>query len=180
MIIAMKSSATEEQIEEVCESIRRYGYKPHVIRGEERVVIGAVGHGDNKDHLQNLRSVPGVEDVVPILQPYKIVGRELKPQRTIVRVGDLEIGGKEFVVMAGPCSVESREQILASAKLVAAEKSTRVQTLYRQSSTEAEMLGVFGAPTFVVEGELFWGQDRLEFVDRALEAIHIRDAARPQ
>jgi len=93
MIIAMKSNATEEQIEEVCESIRRYGYKPHVIRGEERVVIGAVGHGDNKDHLQNLRSVPGVENVVPILQPYKIVGRELKPQRTIVRVGDLEVGG---------------------------------------------------------------------------------------
>jgi 2-hydroxychromene-2-carboxylate isomerase len=57
------------------------------------------------------------------------------------------------------------------AKLVAAEKSTRVQTLYRQFSTEAEMLGVFGAPTFVVEGELFWGQDRLEFVDRALHAI---------
>ena len=118
MIIAMKSNATEEQIEEVCESIRRYGYRPHVIRGEERVVIGAVGHGDNKDHLQNLRSVPGVEDVVPILQPYKIVGRELKPQRTIVRVGDLEIGGKEFVVMAGPCSVETRDQLIETADAV--------------------------------------------------------------
>jgi 3-deoxy-7-phosphoheptulonate synthase len=89
-----------------------------VIRGEERVVIGAVGHGDNKDHLQNLRSVPGVEDVVPILQPYKIVGRELKPQRTIVRVGDLEIGGKEFVVMAGPCSVETRDQLMETADAV--------------------------------------------------------------
>src|SRR5215813_5810266 len=118
MIIAMKSNATEEQIEEVCESIRRYGYRPHVIRGEERVVIGAVGHGDNKDHLQNLRSVPGVENVVPILQPYKIVGRELKPQRTIVRVGDLEIGGKEFVVMAGPCSVETRDQLMETADAV--------------------------------------------------------------
>jgi len=118
MIIAMKSNATEEQIQEVCESIRRYGYKPHLIRGEERVVIGAVGHGDNKDHLQNLRSVPGVEDVVPILQPYKIVGRELKPQKTTVRVGDLEIGGKEFVVMAGPCSVETREQLMETADAV--------------------------------------------------------------
>jgi len=118
MIIAMKSDATEEQINEVCESIRRYGYKPHVIRGEERVVIGAVGHGDNKDHLQNLRSVPGVADVVPILQPYKIVSRELKPQKTVVRVGDLEVGGKQFIVMAGPCSVETRDQLLETADAV--------------------------------------------------------------
>ncbi|MEK6299627.1 MAG: 3-deoxy-7-phosphoheptulonate synthase [Acidobacteriota bacterium] len=118
MIIAMKSDATEEQIEEVCESIRRYGYNPHVIRGEERVVIGAVGHGDNKDHLQNLRSVPGVADVVPILQPYKIVSRELKPQKTVVRVGDLEIGGDRFIVMAGPCSVETRDQLMETADAV--------------------------------------------------------------
>ncbi len=118
MIIAMKSNATEEQIQEVCESIRRYGYKPHLIRGEERVVIGAVGHGDNKDHLQNLRSVPGVADVVPILQPYKIVSRELQPQKSIVRVGDLEIGGNQFIVMAGPCSVETREQLMETAEAV--------------------------------------------------------------
>jgi 3-deoxy-7-phosphoheptulonate synthase len=118
MIIAMKSDATEEQIEEVCASIRRYGYTPHLIRGEERVVIGAVGHGDNKDHLQNLRSVPGVADVVPILQPFKIVSRELKQQKTVVRVGDLEVGGRQFVVMAGPCSVETREQLLETADAV--------------------------------------------------------------
>jgi 3-deoxy-7-phosphoheptulonate synthase len=118
MIIAMKSDATEEQIEEVCASILRYGYKAHVIRGEERVVIGAVGHGDNKDHLQNLRSVPGVADVVPILQPYKIVSRELKPQKTIVRVGDLEVGGDRFIVMAGPCSVETRDQLMETADAV--------------------------------------------------------------
>jgi 3-deoxy-7-phosphoheptulonate synthase len=114
----MKSNATEEQIQEVCESIRRYGYKPHLIRGEERVVIGAVGHGDNKDHLQNLRSVPGVADVVPILQPYKIVSRELKPQKSIIRVGDTEIGGNQFIVMAGPCSVETREQLMETAEAV--------------------------------------------------------------
>jgi 3-deoxy-7-phosphoheptulonate synthase len=118
MIIAMKSDATEEQIKDVCESIRNYGYKPHVIRGEERVVIGAVGHGSNKDQLQNLLSVPGVANVVPILQPYKIVGRELKPQKTVVRAGDLEIGGSRFIVMAGPCSVETREQLMETADAV--------------------------------------------------------------
>ena len=64
------------------------------------------------------------------------------------------------------------------AKLVAAERSERVQALYRQFSAEAETLGVFGAPTFVIEGELFWGQDRLDFVDRRLDAIRARDAAR--
>jgi 3-deoxy-7-phosphoheptulonate synthase len=120
MIIAMRSDATEEQIEFVCESIRHYGYKPHVIRGEERVVIGAIGHGDNKDHLQSLRSVDGVENVVPILQPYKVVGRELKQQKTIVKVGDLEIGGSGFVIMAGPCSVETREQLMETAEGVKA------------------------------------------------------------
>jgi 3-deoxy-7-phosphoheptulonate synthase len=118
MIIAMNSDATEEQINDVCESIRRYGYTPHLIRGEERVVIGAIGRGDNKDHLQTLRSVPGVADVVPILQPYKIVNRELKSQKTVVRAGELEIGGDRFVVMAGPCSVETREQLMETADAV--------------------------------------------------------------
>jgi 3-deoxy-7-phosphoheptulonate synthase len=116
MIIAMKSDATEEQIAEVCESIKRYGYSPHIIRGEQRVVIGAVGHGDNKDHLHTLRAVEGVENVVPILQPYKIVSRELKQQKTTIRVGDLEIGGPEFIVMAGPCSVETHDQLMETAE----------------------------------------------------------------
>lgn len=118
MIIAMSSNATEEEIEHVCEAIRRFGYTPHLIRGEERVVIGAVGKGDNKDHLHTLRSAPGVDNVVPILQPYKLVNRELKKQRTIVGVGDLKIGGEQFVVMAGPCSVETRDQLFETAEAV--------------------------------------------------------------
>ncbi|HVF89457.1 MAG TPA: 3-deoxy-7-phosphoheptulonate synthase [Blastocatellia bacterium] len=118
MIIAMKSDATEEQINDACESVRHLGYTPHLIRGEERVVIGAVGSGEKEEHLQALRCVPGVADVLRILQPYKLVSRELKPQKTIVRVGDLEIGGDEFIVMAGPCSVETREQLMETAVAV--------------------------------------------------------------
>jgi len=118
MIIAMKSEATEDQIEHVCDRIRQYGYTPHLIRGEERVVIGAVGRGDNKDHLQTLRSAPGVADVIRILQPYKLVSRELKPQKTVIKAGDLEIGGDEFIVMAGPCSVETHDQLMETAHSV--------------------------------------------------------------
>lgn len=126
MIIAMRSDATEQEIEHVCEAIRRYGYTPHLIRGEERVVIGAVGHGDNKDHLQTLRSAPGVDNVVPILQPYKLVNRELKKQRTVIEVGDLKIGSDQFIIMAGPCSVETREQLFETAEAV---KSSGAQVL---------------------------------------------------
>jgi 3-deoxy-7-phosphoheptulonate synthase len=118
MIIAMEANATSEQIDAVCDRIRLYGYKPHLIRGDERVVIGAVGHGDNKDRLQSLRSSPGVADVIPILQPYKLVSRELRPRKSIVRVGDIEIGGREFIVMAGPCSIETREQLMETADAV--------------------------------------------------------------
>jgi 3-deoxy-7-phosphoheptulonate synthase len=114
----MKSEATEDQIEHVCDRIRQYGYTPHLIRGEERVVIGAVGRGDNKDHLQTLRSAPGVADVIRILQPYKLVSRELKPQKTVIKAGDLEIGGDEFIVMAGPCSVETHDQLMETAQSV--------------------------------------------------------------
>lgn len=120
MIIAMRPEATEEQIQEVCEQIKQYGYKPHLIRGEGQVVIGAVGSGDKKDHMQNLRAMPSVADVVPIMQPYKLVNRELKKEKTTVRVGELEIGGDRLVVMAGPCSVETREQMLETAEAVKA------------------------------------------------------------
>src|SRR5262245_5074321 len=112
MIIAMRPEATEEQIQEVCDTIKSFGYTPHLIRGEGQVVIGAVGSGDKKDHMQNLRAMPNVADVVPIMQPYKLVNRELKKEKTVVRIGDLEVGGDRLVVMAGPCSVETRDQLL--------------------------------------------------------------------
>jgi|SRR5580704_6025763 3-deoxy-7-phosphoheptulonate synthase len=118
MIIAMKPDATKAEIDHVCGAIESFGFTPHIIRGEERVVIGAVGRGDNKDHLHSLRSAPGVADVVPITQPYKLVSRELKANKTVVRVDDLEIGGERFVVMAGPCSVETREQVMETAHAV--------------------------------------------------------------
>ncbi len=118
MIISMKPGATKEQIEHVCEKIRSYGYIAHPIFGETRTVIGAVGSGNNRAALQALEGAPGVESVVAIRQPFKLVGRELKPEKTTIPVGDVVFGSEQFVVIAGPCSVESRDQILETAKAV--------------------------------------------------------------
>ncbi len=119
MIISMKKGATKEQIEHVCRRIQEFGYKVHSIQGEERVVIGAVGVGDVTACLESLEAAPGVESAVRISSPYKFVSREFKPEPTRVRVDGAELGGGEFVVMAGPCSVENEKQIMAAAEGVA-------------------------------------------------------------
>ncbi|HOK48251.1 MAG TPA: 3-deoxy-7-phosphoheptulonate synthase [Bryobacteraceae bacterium] len=119
MIISMKLHATREEIEAVCERIREFGYKVHTIQGEERVVIGAVGVGDVTPCLESLQGMPGVENAMRISAPYKFVSREFKSERSRIKVNGLEIGGADFVVMAGPCSVESEQQIMQTAEAVA-------------------------------------------------------------
>jgi 3-deoxy-7-phosphoheptulonate synthase len=118
MIIVMKGAATEEDLQRVIHTIEELGYQSHVIRGTQRSVVGAVGDERGKARLQSLEALPGVESVVPILQPFKLASREFKPTKTIVRVRDVEIGGDRFPVVAGPCSVESEDQILETAKAV--------------------------------------------------------------
>src|SRR5690242_5982926 len=118
MIISMRPHATREEIDHVCERIREFGYKVHSIEGEERVVIGVVGIGDVTTCLESLEATPGVERAVRISAPYKFVSKEFKKERTQMRVNGLEIGGDEFIVMAGPCSVESERQIMETAESV--------------------------------------------------------------
>ena len=120
MIISMRPHATKEEIEHVCERIREFGYKVHSIEGEERVVIGVVGLGDVTACLESLEATPGVESAVRISAPYKFVSREFKKEHTAMRINGVEIGGDEFVTMAGPCSVESEKQIMETAEGVAA------------------------------------------------------------
>jgi len=113
----MSENATEEQINHVIDRVREAGYQPHVTRGTSKTIVAAVGSG-RRHELEALQVAPGVENVVPIAQPFKLVSRQVKPQRTIVRVGEVEIGGDTVVVIAGPCSVESREQLLSTAHAV--------------------------------------------------------------
>ena len=124
MIIVMKTGAPESQIREVIQRVEALGYQAHVIQGTQRTVIGAIGDERSKDRLQSLELVAGVETVLPILQPFKLASREVKGGKSIVKVGDLEIGGQAVVVMAGPCSVESEAQMLQTAQAVKAAGAT--------------------------------------------------------
>jgi 3-deoxy-7-phosphoheptulonate synthase len=119
MIISMKLHSTKAEVDAVCERIHEFGYKVHSIQGEERVVIAAIGVGDVTACLESLESMPQVEKAVRISAPYKFVSREYRPTKSQIRVNGVEIGGDEFVVMAGPCSVESEKQILETARSVA-------------------------------------------------------------
>ena len=120
MIISMRPHATRQEIDHVCERIREFGYKVHSIEGEERVVIGVVGVGDVTACLESLEATPGVERAMRISAPYKFVSREFKKERSAIKLNGIDIGGDEFVVMAGPCSVESETQIMQTAEAVAA------------------------------------------------------------
>src|SRR5947207_1696643 len=116
----MRPHASQEEIDRVCERIREFGYKVNSIVGEERVVIGAGGIGDVTLCLESIQAMPGVESAVRISAPYKFVSREFRAEPTRIPLNGLEIGGDEFVVMAGPCSVESEKQIMETAEGVAA------------------------------------------------------------
>src|SRR5271163_2682014 len=125
MIISMRPHASREEVESVCERIRDFGFRVHSIEGEERIVIGVVGvGGDVTACLESLEATPGVESALRISAPYKFVSREFRKDRTIIRAGRAEIGGDEFVTMAGPCSVESEAQIMQTAEAVAAAGAT--------------------------------------------------------
>jgi 3-deoxy-7-phosphoheptulonate synthase len=122
MIIVMKSGAPKKERDEVVKRIKELGYKPHIIHGATRDVIGAVGDERGKAVLQTLESMHGVENVVPILQPYKLASKEVKKESSLVWISDnVSIGGKQIIVMGGPCSVESEKQIIDTA--VAIKKS---------------------------------------------------------
>ncbi|MBM3882494.1 MAG: 3-deoxy-7-phosphoheptulonate synthase [Verrucomicrobia bacterium] len=119
MIIVLKPNITSRQETAVLKEIRKLGYRPHVIRGVERVVIGAIGDERTHHTLETLTTWPQVENVMPVQKRYKLVSREAHPSDSTVRVGlRVAIGGRQLHIMAGPCSVESEKQLLTTAHAV--------------------------------------------------------------
>jgi 3-deoxy-7-phosphoheptulonate synthase len=114
MIVVMESQATESDVDFVVRQIREAGLEPHVSRGVERTIIGIIGD-ERRIQREHFALLPRVEDVIPILKPYKLASREFRRDGSIVDVRGVAIGGKAVVVIAGPCSVESEEQILQTA-----------------------------------------------------------------
>src|SRR5208283_2487944 len=110
----MKRGATPEQIKHMIARVEQLGLKAHPIYGTERTVIAAIG--EKRDEFrQSLESGPGVAEVVPILAPYKVASREVKAESTVVTAGSLTVGNSHLGMIAGPCSIENEEQMLATA-----------------------------------------------------------------
>jgi 3-deoxy-7-phosphoheptulonate synthase len=114
MIIVLRPDSTDRQIDHILERIQELGFKPHLSRGEVRTIIGVIGD-ENKLQAEPLSAIPGVEQVLPILKPFKLASRELHPDDSVVVVGSLRIGGGSLAMIAGPCAVESYESLDAIA-----------------------------------------------------------------
>jgi len=119
MIIVMDINSPEEQIGAVVERLEGQGFQAHLIRGVKRVVIGAVGDRGSIASMR-LENMPGVVNVIPIMQPYKLVNREAIGSNLVVRAGNVDIGGRDIVLMAGPCAVENEDQMYQAAKALSA------------------------------------------------------------
>jgi len=120
MIVNMREGATQQQIDHIVERVRSAGYQAHLTCGTEKTIVAAVGSGGRRNEIEALRAASGVEDVVSISTPFKLVSKQAHPACTVVQVGNVAIGDGSLVVIAGPCSVESREQILQTAEAVKA------------------------------------------------------------
>jgi 3-deoxy-7-phosphoheptulonate synthase len=121
MMIVMKESATEQEIESVVEKVERAGALAHPIKGARVTVIGAIGDVEQDASIESLglEGEPGVDRVMPILKPYKLASAEIKHgERTVLEIDGRKVGGGNFALMAGPCTVESREQLLETARVV--------------------------------------------------------------
>ena len=119
MLVVMRATATEEDVRAVCKRIESFGFKPHPIPGAQRTAIGITG---NKGAVEQstLEEMRGVAEVIRVSKPYKLVSRDVKPENTVVRFPgtDIAVGGKDLIVMAGPCAIETREQAFAIAERV--------------------------------------------------------------
>jgi 3-deoxy-7-phosphoheptulonate synthase len=127
MIVVMRRDAKEQDIETMIEQVQSLGLKPHVLRGTERTVIAAIGDERDAAGIGVLESGPGVDEVLPVLAPYKLASLETKSEPTVVTAGSLTVGGGHLGIIAGPCSVENEEQIVSTARAIKASGATALR-----------------------------------------------------
>ena len=118
MIIVMKQGASNDKIETVVKRVEELGYKVHLSRGEARTIIGVVGASEHLIQEGQFEAYDGVEKTMRVMQPYKLASRDFTGTDTVIDVNGVKIGGKTMVIMAGPCSVESRSMIIETAQMV--------------------------------------------------------------
>ena len=126
MIVVMKPQASEDQITHLVDQVESLGLKANVLRGTERTVIAAIGD-ERVNGVMALESAPGVDNVMPVLAPYKLASREAHKETSVIKAGSMEMGGKQIGMIAGPCSVEDEEQIVSTAKAVKAAGATALR-----------------------------------------------------
>jgi 3-deoxy-7-phosphoheptulonate synthase len=117
MLIVMKSSATEHQVAHVLEVVHALGFRAHPLPGATRTAIGVTGN-QGAIEARRFENLDGVAEVIRVTKPYKLITLDLRPEKTVVRVGDATIGGDELAIIAGPCAIENREQAMAAARAV--------------------------------------------------------------
>jgi 3-deoxy-7-phosphoheptulonate synthase len=178
MLVVMSIAATEQEIQAVRQHIEADGLTPHESRGEQRVVIGVVGDvGLRKEQVMNhLAGLPGVESVTPVSKPFKLTSREFHPRDTVIEVGSTTIGGGSLTVIAGPCAIESRDQMLRTADAVAAAGATVLRGgafKPRTSPYSFQGLGMDGV-RFLVEARERTG---LPVITEVMEPNHVEPVA---
>ncbi len=117
MIVVMNPGATEAEVTKITDKLKSMGYGVHLSTGENRTVIGVIGQR-REEAAQAMEAMPEVEKVVFITRPFKLAGREFHPEDTIIKIGDVSIGGPQLNIMAGPCAIENEEQLLQAAKAI--------------------------------------------------------------
>ena len=119
LIVVMQAHATSEQVDHVVCQVKALGFKPHVSEGEETTIVGIIGHS-SPEQLLSLEFLPGVDHMVQVTKPFKLGSRDFRPRDTVVQIGDVRFGGEELTIIAGPCAVESEEQVWETARMVKA------------------------------------------------------------
>jgi len=118
LVIVMEENATKEEINKVIQKVEEVGFKAHPDKGENHTIIGVVGEGDREYILNNIETYAGVERVVEITQPFKLASRTFKPKDSVYDIDGIKIGGEKFLTIAGPCAVESKKQVLETARFL--------------------------------------------------------------